>query len=292
MGIGNILNMFDKLDDIIYEPIKMITDWAREPLKQKQFRRDQESELRRKEKEEDSARLNATIRMQEKQLDAEIELRNETGKQRVLSEIQQAEKDREVDRKKREAEIEVKKETEKVRILNEIEQLVKDQEFERMKSVSEALIKYQQDLTKINVEAINAIGNMQLELREKAQNLVYDKTIRYKELQDTAMRDAMEDLKRIHDIFGDSGRASDMLVNAVELRLGNVIKTADNFLIELNNDIKTINNSINLLAESGQKFIERHLDGFRAIGAANSDGKMINAGESIRVSYTVEPDEN
>ena len=32
-------DMFDKLDDIIYEPIKLITDWAREPLKTREIAR-------------------------------------------------------------------------------------------------------------------------------------------------------------------------------------------------------------------------------------------------------------
>ena len=35
----NVLNLFDKIDDIIYEPIKLMTDWAREPLKERENRR-------------------------------------------------------------------------------------------------------------------------------------------------------------------------------------------------------------------------------------------------------------
>ena len=37
-------DMFDKLDDIVFEPIKLMTDWAREPLKGREHRRQLERE--------------------------------------------------------------------------------------------------------------------------------------------------------------------------------------------------------------------------------------------------------
>jgi len=161
--------------------------------------------------------------------------------------------------------LKIKAETQIVRIITEIEEWRKDQELQRMKSVSEAIIRFQQELTRLNVDSINAIGNMQLDLREKAQNLVYEKTIKYKELQDTALNDAMVDLKRIEMEFGNNTKASNILINAVDMRLANIINTAYNFLQELNIDIKLLNNNINLLAESGQMLIERHLDQFHSL---------------------------
>lgn len=37
-------DMFDKLDDIIYKPIEAITDWAREPLKRWEHKRELEEQ--------------------------------------------------------------------------------------------------------------------------------------------------------------------------------------------------------------------------------------------------------
>lgn len=34
--------MLDKLDDIIYKPIEMITDWAKEPLRRWEYKRKEE----------------------------------------------------------------------------------------------------------------------------------------------------------------------------------------------------------------------------------------------------------
>ena len=131
-----------------------------------------------------------------------------------------------------------------------------------MKKTTEAIMNYQEQLTKLNVNAINAIGYMQLELRERAQKLVYEKTIQYKELQDIAMTDAIGDLQKIEDQFSDNDRAKDILTNAVDKKLANIIDTANNFLLELNRDIRSLNEGISLLAEKGQTFIENHLDRF------------------------------
>ena len=37
------LDMFDKLDDIIYKPIELITDWAGEPLRAREHKRKEQS---------------------------------------------------------------------------------------------------------------------------------------------------------------------------------------------------------------------------------------------------------
>ena len=63
-------------------------------------------------------------------------------------------------------------------------------------------------------------------------------------------------------------------------KLTSVIDTAQNFLLELNEDIKLLNKSINSLAEGGQKFIEKHLDNFHQ-SANNSPQRLIERKEEI-----------
>ncbi|MGI6446035.1 MAG: hypothetical protein ACOX2I_10075 [Candidatus Ozemobacteraceae bacterium] len=228
-------DMFDKLDDIIYKPIEAITDWAKEPLKRWEHKRDLEKQ---------TALINAESENRIKENEASVDLA-------------------------------IKQETEIKRILVEIDEYKKDKEFERMKAVSEAIMKYQQELTKLNVNAINAIGHMQLDLREKAQALVYDKTIKYKELQDSAFGEAAEDLKRIENDFSDNEIAKEILIKAVDKRLANIIDTAHNFLLELNADIKLLNQNISILADKGQIFIEQHLDKFHMIEETAKEIKRI-----------------
>lgn len=241
-----LVGALGKFADIVLKPIELITDWGREPLK----KRDHEREIER-----DHARLNTKSQNKIKEMETELD-------------IKAREKELDVN-------FSIKKETEVKRIFIELEELKKDKELQRMVAVSEAIMKYQQELTKLNVNAINAIGNMQLDLRDKAQQLVYDKTVKYKVLQDQAINEAANDIKRIYNDFTDNDVAKDILIRAVDKRLANIIDTAHNFLLELNADIKLLNQSINILTEHGQTFIESHLEKFHVVGPAMDAVKQI-----------------
>ncbi len=235
MGFASILKMFDKLDDIIYKPIETATEWAKEPLRDKQHKRD----------------------MAEKEKDAT--LAQEMAAHKLT--------------------LKIKKETEIIRVIAEIEELKKNEEFKRMKAVSEAIIKFQKELTQLNVDAINSIGNIQLGLRENAQKLVYERTIKYKELQDLAMQEAMRDLQKIDEIFGENEMSKKILINAVDKRLANIIDTAYSFLQELNTDIRKLNQNIDILVSNGDKFIKDHLSQLRASGFSSDQIKRLKSNE-------------
>jgi hypothetical protein len=246
MGLLSSVGSFlSKAGDILSKPVELLTDWGREPLKSREHSRSMERETNS---------LNANAKIERENLKLKSKLK--------------------IDEEESQANLAIRKETEVHRIISEIDKLQTDKDFQRMKLVSEAIMRYQKELTKLNVNAINAIGNMQLELRDKAQDLVYSKTILYKELQDRAIEEAGDDLEKILIKFPDNERMQDIMVSAVEKRLANIIDTAHNFLIELNDDIKLLNKSINSLAEGGQKFIEKHLDNFHQL-PGKSNPKMI-----------------
>lgn len=221
----SLVSFIPKLADIVLKPIELMTDWAREPLNRFEH-------ARLMERDEAKIKAESNYKMQENEHNINLQ---------------------------------IKKETEVVRIIAEIEEFKKDQEFARMKAVSDAIMKYQVELTKLNIDAIQSLGSMQLELRERAHELVYSKTIKYKELQNQACLEAAEDLMKIEKDFSDNPIARDILVKAVDKRLSNIIETASNFLLELNADIRLLNQNISLLTEQGQRFIEGHLEKFHLI---------------------------
>jgi hypothetical protein len=235
---AKILGMFDKIDDIIYAPIKLATDWASEPLRRSEHQREIE-------------KLNVDAENERKAKENNLNL--ELKKQAIESDLQ------------------IKKETEIVRIIAEIEEYKKDSEFQRMEAVSEAMMRLQRELTQLNVNAINMIGNIQLDLRKKAYDLIDERTVKYNELQNSAMQEAMQDLIRIEKEFGDNELSKKILINAVDRRLANIIDTAHNFLLELSYDIKLLNQNIDLLTSSGQQFIERHLSQFHSLGFSKEE---------------------
>jgi hypothetical protein len=265
----SLLDKLSKLGDVILKPVEAMTDWTKEPLRKWDHERNEEAKVKEH---------NRKVEQELRQKTVEANLQNEkiNFESKIKMNEDSAKLERELKQKEVETELEIKKETEIKKILIELDEWKKDQEIQRMERVSEAIMRYQEQLTKLNVNATNAIGHMQLELRERAQELVYYKTIKYKELQDLALKEAMADLEKIDASFSNNEIAKNILIKAVDKKLSNIIDTAQNFLLELNSDIKLLNQSINLLTERGQSFIESHLAHFHVAELPMNEIKMIN----------------
>ncbi|MDR2008956.1 MAG: hypothetical protein LBQ22_00545 [Bacteroidales bacterium] len=231
------LDVLGKVGQFVISPIKticdIVNDYAHEPLKKWEHERSEQS----------------------KDNDVRRQIDIDTARIRTESNLRMQEAEQNIS-------LEIKRATEIVRITREIEEWQKDKQFERMKQVTEAIMIYQEKLTSLNINAIAAIGNMELSLRQKAHELIIDKTQKYEELQQIAIKRCGENLMRIEKNFPDNERAKDMLYLAANTSLTSIINAASNFIVELNYDIKMLNSNIDLLTKSGQKFIESHLQQF------------------------------
>jgi len=232
-----VLGMFDKIDDIVFLPVKVVTDWAGEPLRSWEHDR---------ELAKDRQKVELQIKLEESSTNLQI-----------------------------------KRETEVVRVLTEIKEWRKDKELQRLERATEAMMKLQERLTHINFESIEALGNLHLTMQHRAYKLVHETTLKYKALQDQAMSDAINDLKRIEEEI-KSEAAKDILLKAVDKKLANIIDRADAFIQQLNKDIEQLNTSIDLLLSSGQKFMEKNLASFRALGFSDDS-------ELSQIEGSVEP---
>ena len=245
LGIGEAIGsvaiggatVLSKLGDILLSPVTMMCNWAEEPLRRAEYKRQEES----------------------KDKDVQREIERQIGVETGLSD--QKMKELELSTK-----LKIKRETEIVRIISEIEQLKKDKEFDRMKLVSDAMMDYQKELTRINVDAVEAIGSMRIDLQRKAYDLIHEKTQQYAELQDRAIQQAEDQLARIDNNPDMRESSKNILCNAVDAKLAGVIRNATQFIEQLNDDMQLISKDINLITSSGQKFIERHLEQFQLIG--------------------------
>ncbi len=237
MAVQGAATVLSKLGDILLSPVNMMCNWAEEPLKRADYKRQEES----------------------KDKDVQREIERQIGVETGLS-----------DQKMKELELstnlKIKRETEIVRIITEIEQLKKDKEFERMKMVSDAMMEYQKELTRINVETVETIGSMRIDLQRKAYDLIHEKAQQYAELQDRAIQQAEGQLARIDNNPDMRESSKNILSNAVEAKLVGIITNATRFIEQLNDDMQLISKDINLITSSGQKFIERHLEQFQLIG--------------------------
>lgn len=219
--------------DCISKPIDVLCEWASEPLKANSHEREEYS----------------------KQADHDRNMEATTAQARVHHEIKTREMTLAVD-------LDVRRVREIESAIAEIQEWKKEKEFERMERTSAAIARYHEQLTKLNIETISAIGNMQLELKDRAQRLVYERSTQYKRLQSEAFEDAINDFQRIDSQFGDNERAKDILSRAADLKLSSILDASTRFIEELNRDIVKLNESIDSLTIQGQKFIENHLEHF------------------------------
>lgn len=230
-------------------PVDLLEDWAREPLKRWENKRDQSN----------------------KYADVEREIRRQTGVETVKSELRQKEAEQR-------ANLKIRMATEINRINAETEQWTKDKEFARLKDVTEAVIRYKERLTEIQVGMVESIGSMSIELREKAQNLILEKTTQYKAIQDKAQADAEDEFSRILEKFSGNERIMDIMINASQKKLASVIDNTSNFLAGLNDDIKCMNANIDAITRKGQEFIDTNLSHFDTLSLpGGQQPKMIDA---------------
>lgn len=217
-----LFDMLDKLDDIVYEPIRVVCDYLREPIKAV----DSHIEVKKERKKAD-------IENSRKQLEVDIE-------------IQKTDANIELDAKRR-------------RLNAEIDDMIAENELKRNTAIVEAIKQYQIDLSQAVNECIYQIGNMSLELRERANNLVIEKTKEYTELQDKSKADAKKELKEINEMFADNERVRIKMEDAVIDQMTNMITTANSFIKELSEDMKRLNTNIDTLITKGQDLVSGYL---------------------------------
>ncbi len=236
------LSFVKSVGNALTKPIEVLSDWASEPLKRWENKRDQENKDR----------------------DVERIIRQETGKEKVLSQIRRQEAREASELRRIEAEedanLQIRMQTEINKINAETEQWTKDQEFKRMKAVADAVIEYKMKLTELQTNTISTIGSMSIELRAKAQELILTKTQEYRAIQDQAVKDAEDEFERIESKFAGNERIYNIMITASEEKLSSVIKSTSKFLEALSEDIQNLNKSIDQITQSGQKFIDRQIE--------------------------------
>lgn len=198
------LDMFDKLDDIIYEPIKAICLWAGEPLKGFQDKRER----------------NAV------QQAADIEAVK--CKQTVELEIYKKERF-------------IQLETEQKKWNADIDHLIRMQEIQRNERILNAIIAYRRSMIEDAKSIADNLSHMELSLIAEANELVLSKTEQYKALQEKAMKQCDEQLLEIAKRFAGNERIRARREDMVLAQTEDIINAARDFISELKEDIKKIN---------------------------------------------------
>lgn len=243
-----------KIFKAVTSPLGVLEDWATEPLKRYENKRQQENADR----------------------EVERRIREQTGVESVKSKLRREEADHQ-------ASLEIKMKTDIARINAETEQWVKDEEFARNKELMAAAMEFRKQSSELMTDIVRELGNMNLELRAKAQNLILEKTREYEALQDEAQAKAEKDFERIEEKFAGKGRIYDTMVTAAEKKLIGVMDATAEFIASLKDDIKDMNKNIDMLTASGHNHMNKMIDSFSstmALPQSDSNVKHIQGGFS------------
>ena len=246
-----LLDMFDKLDDIIYKPIETICDWTKEPLKKWEHKRNMEIQ------EHNTAAA-------EREKAAERSHEQNMVKQVAQNELAQKKLDQELAEQEREsitADLEARAKIDAdIRRWNaEIDQMILQQEDERRDRLAECIKRYQIDLANAARDILNSIGIMSIELGERPNKLVLEKTKEYIAIQDKAKDDAMNRLEEIGTRFANNERVRIRMEDSVINNMDSIINQADKFITEIAEDFQRLNQNTDDLMRMGMENTNKYI---------------------------------
>jgi len=218
MSITKILGMFDKLDDIIYEPIRTICHWAEEPLRKKEAER---------------ARAKA---------EHDFKLEKQRNEEELIKNRKFAEIDADVRRWNA-----------------EIDDFISRQEIERNKKILDAITEYRRSMIEDAIHIAANLSEMEIDLAEKAHDLVLRKTEEYKRIQDDSIKKCDERLQEIQERYANNERVRIRMEDMVIDQSTSIIEAATKFIQELEEDIRRINIANSNRIDKATEFTEELL---------------------------------
>ena len=238
--IRAIVNPFDKIDDIVYEPVRAISRWIEEPLKKFEHNRKLQEQKQSADIEMEKKRLDAEIREQDKKSTAELQLM-----------VQE-----------REA---------------EIKQMIDEHKANNLDRLVDSIKRYQIDLGTASQEIIRNIGLMSIELREKANAMVLEKTKEYIAIQDEAKSKSNEELRQAKEDFGDDPVIYGDLIKQILDERRTMVDEARKFITALAADLEKINDTTTQLSQNSNDILTKVLDRALpfAIPADNTTGVLL-----------------
>lgn len=221
-NIGKIFGMFDKIDDLVYEPVKLLCDAVRVPLKR-------------------------------------IEGNGEVKKEERTAELEKQAKKFEVGLDLYRKEKEMKLSIEQRKLEEEINQMVLADDLQRREDMINLEVEYRQKMAKAAAELGGIMVNIHVDARKKVLELYTTKEKEYLELQDSYKVQMFDTVKSLREAFPD-GSGEDIIKNEVIKQLQLISDRSVAFCEMLRDDMKKVfkvlDDTIVTVENLGQKYFE------------------------------------
>lgn len=206
--VGKIFGMFDKIDDIVYEPVKLVCDALRQPLKQ---------------------------------IDIHNEKAKEAHTQELKKQMEQFELDLEQDKKRREMELSV----DQKRMEEEINQMILDNDMHRREEMVQLEMKYRKEMAEAATKLAAIMANMQADTRSRILTLYTEKTNEYLGIQQKFEDNLYSTVDRMKKLFpGEKG--DEKIMEYTFKQLDAIAERSSDFVKSLNADMTKVLGGIDI----------------------------------------------
>lgn len=220
--VTKIFGMFDKLDDIIYEPIKLVCDVFRQPLKKDDLRND---------------------------------LKKEKEEQELKKQLEEFEADLEIGKKKREMELSV----EERKLNEEINQMIKDSDLARSEKMTALEAKYRKVMSEAAIELANIVCNIEVDARKRILDLYAEKKKQYLEIQIKYEDNVHRNVAKMKELFPDHS-GDTMIMEFMLKSIDQIADESMRFTEMLNEDWKNIRGLIDYTIKSTSDIASKYLN--------------------------------
>lgn len=200
--VVKIFGMFDRLDDIIYEPLKLVCDVLRQPLKQ---------------------------------IDAYNERKKQENQQVLKQQADEFEVNLELERKRREMQLNA----EERKIQLEVERMAQESDLAQREEMVQLEMRYRKEMADAAVQLASVLANMQVETRGKILDLYRQKEVEYLDLQAKYKKDMLDTVKCLKETFPD-GTGDDIIKNEVTSQLKIITERSQEFSKLMRQDMEKV----------------------------------------------------
>ena len=180
-----------------------------------------------------------------KQLDASTERKKMELDHKLEMEMRQLGVDLEIDREKRS---------------KEIEQWIAEQELARQQEVFTVVEQYRRNMATVTVEIGEAIGEMSINLQAIAQDMIVEKTKKFKDLEIETLNEARQGVKEIQMMFPDDEAIRMEMIKPYQAMMMNVVSNTNAFVLDMKESMKKLSENINVITDRVMANTDKYLE--------------------------------
>lgn len=162
----------------------------------------------------------------------------------------------------------------------EIDKMIADSKLERDEETLAVIEEYQKNMGSVAVEIGKAIGEMSIDLQAKAQDMVIEKSKRFRKEQVETLNEATQGIKEIRNMYPNEDEFVAEIIRPYTEMMTNVVKETNAFILDMKESMKKLTDNINTITEQVIKNTDEYLKpifGNKLESLANEQSKSIDS---------------